>query len=222
VVSDGDFSSPVSPSTSFATYCVTGDKTVGHACVADTFGAWTLTGGSVDVYANNFTSIPAPPTDPTTTQAVDMDGNDPGTITQPLASAALNTTYNGSLEVNGNIADCGPNPRSITISVDGAAATPIAVLPGAAWAPETFTLTTPAAGTTPPVLQIASNDTSTPSDPTADQCGVVLTDLTLTPQTSGTPLASPLVAVPAAGVIALGAAAWYSRRRRHATVTPAA
>jgi hypothetical protein len=172
LVSDGDFWSPTSPSTSLATYCVNGDTTVGQPCVADTFWSWTRTGGSVDIYANDFTSIPAPPTDPTTTQAVDMDGNDPGTITQPLASAALNTTYNGSVEVNGNIADCGPNPRSITISVDGAAAAPITVVPGAAWAPVTFSLTTPATGTTPPVLQIASNDPSTPPPTNAASCSL--------------------------------------------------
>jgi hypothetical protein len=207
LVNDPDFSTPVAPAGSISTFCAPAS-----CALPSTFGPWTVTSGSVDLYSNSFaaagTGLPAG--DPATTQVLDIDGNTPGTITAPLtAGPAAGTPYTGTVEVEGNENFCGPAIESMTISLGGAPTDQGAITVAnsqTAWASISFSGTV---GTTNSVLQIASND------PATSDCGIVFTDLSIT-AAAGTPLASPLVAGPAAGVIVLGGAAvWYLRRRRN-------
>jgi hypothetical protein len=120
LVNDPDFSTPVAPAGSDSTFCGATTPDCGNP---STFGPWTVTAGSVDLYSDSFaaanTGLPAG--DPPTTQVVDMDGNSPGTITAPLtAGPTAGSPYTGTVEVEGNISTCGPTTRSMTISLGGA------------------------------------------------------------------------------------------------------
>jgi hypothetical protein len=213
IVADGDFSVPPSTPGTYTTYCVAAE--VNCPTPSTTFGPWTLTSGSVDVYTQTF--YPGPTSDPNfpsdaAAQSVDIDGGEPGTIQETLGAVTAGTAYNVSFELNGNICVDASANKSLTLALTDTSLAPQQFTylnggtPGTAWEQETFSFTPTAAGT--PVLSISSN---TPGD-----CGAMIADIDIEPvPVVGSPVAAPVIAGPAAAVLAAGGVVWFVRRRRN-------
>jgi hypothetical protein len=210
IVADGNFATPaVASNSGFVEFCVA--PTAECPTASTTFGPWTVTAGSVDVAEAALFSPPAG--DPTGTQSVDLDGENPGTIAQKL-TVTSGTMYTGTLELSAN-PSCGASDKTLNVLINGAgianytyAATESPFGPPN-WIPETFHWT--ASGSSA-VLSFQS------TDPAQSGCGPLLTDITAMP-VAGTPLLNPLVGAVALVVLALAGGVVYFRRRRRESAT---
>jgi hypothetical protein len=206
-VSDGDFATPVATANSYDTYCAAGVS--GCTTSGSQFGPWTVTSGSVDLYSAGFFPVPTGGV-----QSVDLDGSQPGGISQDVTLGS--NDYQLSVIVGNDIGFCDPNATKTLTWALGSNSGTVTYDPATAAGQWVVVNTSPqsyAAGTYP--LSFTSDD------PAGDVCGPVITDVTVTAVGSGgAPLANPEIA--AGGLTAVGALALITvavRRRRSAAGT---
>jgi choice-of-anchor C domain-containing protein len=101
IVQDGDFSSPYGGS-SYTTYGG-----------GSTFGPWNVTGNSIDLTG----ALWQAPNNTPGTGTVDLDGNDPGGITQNLGTLAAGK-YQLTFDLSGNPQGA-PTTKALDVSVGG-------------------------------------------------------------------------------------------------------
>jgi hypothetical protein len=108
IVRDGSFVTPVAGTAqpnaapsggNFTSFCAADGLNVDCPAAASHFGAWTVTNGSIDLIAHHHWTVPHG--SPAGTQTVDMDGRNPGTISQTLHTKR-GETYSGSFMLSGN------------------------------------------------------------------------------------------------------------------------
>lgn len=204
-VSDGGFATPAVTSTGgYDRYCLVAETYCGGTA-SPSIGPWTVTQGSVDVYGSAFYAPPSG--DPSSTQTVDLDGIEPGGISQPLALTAGD--YLVSFEVNGNLAGCGATTKSFTYGVGAnpAGTYTYDTTTQSGWALYSFPVSIPASNTYPIFF---TSDSDAGSD-----CGAVITDVSVVPIT-GTPLADPAIAA-GGGMLAAAVFGFVVIRRRRRT-----
>ncbi len=114
VVQDGDFSNPTVQAGS-QYFCAAGGA--GDDCpTADPqFGAWTVSNGSIQLITSEYAELPDG--DTSASQAVDIDGDGPGAISQTLGTVA-GQQYTVAFQLAGDPDDT-PTVKSLNVIVSG-------------------------------------------------------------------------------------------------------